>query len=175
MRSNCITLSSFAEPFLMAATTSVLSHWNDTDVRNIWGPQTAQLRTIGTSSFAIMATGAHSLVHCHWGHSPPKRPRSPKNQRHQSGPPYLGYERCATGWLHSTHSGRCATSASLSGNPCSGVVVKFLFAATLYIPLTNVWPGRTTLAVWCSRPTRERISLFVALLRLSKSWMVVRV
>ena len=55
------------------------------------------------------------------------RLHSPMNWRRQSGPPYLGYKRGTAGWLHSTHTRRCATSANLSGNLVQpGVVAEFL-------------------------------------------------
>ena len=57
-RSRCITTGSLA--LETAATTPVLSHWNRNDLRTKRGPQIAQLVTIGTSSFAIIASGAHS-------------------------------------------------------------------------------------------------------------------
>ena len=45
---------------LIASTTLRLSHWKTVVVLVIKGPQTAQLRIMGTSSFAIMLMVVHS-------------------------------------------------------------------------------------------------------------------
>ena len=55
-------VSSF-EPLLIAATKPSLSQWNATLLRQSSGPQTAQLNTIGTNSFAIMLIVDHSSDH----------------------------------------------------------------------------------------------------------------
>ena len=75
-----ITNGSFDEPFLTAATTAMLSHWNNVTLRLICGPQTVQPRTIETSSFAMIGMGDHSDGHCHWIQLPLKYPPPPTYQ-----------------------------------------------------------------------------------------------
>ena len=76
-RSRRITNGSLEEPFLTAATTAMLSHWNSVTLRIICGPQTAQDSTMGTSSFAMIGMGDHSGGHCHWNQLPLKYPAQP--------------------------------------------------------------------------------------------------
>ena len=62
-RRRCMTIGSLDEPLLMAATKLLLSHLNSIDIFGRRGPQIAQLKTIGTSSFAKMPILAHSVDH----------------------------------------------------------------------------------------------------------------
>ena len=73
-----ITSLSCEDPFEMAATRSRLSHWNNTLVLESLGPHTAQLRAIGTSSFAMVDALCHSLGHSHWSQFPSKKAPQPQ-------------------------------------------------------------------------------------------------
>ena len=71
-RRRCITIVSFEEPLLIAATNPLLSHW-----KLMWRwcsvcPQVTQVNMIGTSSFAMIPTSDHSGSHCHWSQLEPR-------------------------------------------------------------------------------------------------------
>ena len=63
--SKCITVWSFEEPFLIAATNPVLSHWKSVCFVASLGPHTMQLSMIGANSLAIIPTDSHSGGHDH--------------------------------------------------------------------------------------------------------------
>ena len=54
-------MSSLDGPFVIASTRLQLLHLNSTVVLEISLPHTVQLNTMGTSSLAMMLTGAHQL------------------------------------------------------------------------------------------------------------------
>ena len=70
--SRCITMLSFENPFWIASTKLRLSHWNSVWVLVSRGPQTTQLNTIGTSSFAMIDMSAHEADHEWCSHWEPK-------------------------------------------------------------------------------------------------------
>ena len=52
----------------METTRLRLSHWKLTCCLDNCGPQTMQLKTIGTNSLAIIPESDHSGAHCHCNH-----------------------------------------------------------------------------------------------------------
>ena len=67
-QSRCITKVSLDEPILMATTRLKLSHRKLTCCLDSCGPQTMQLKIIGTNSLAMMLEFDHSGGHCHCNH-----------------------------------------------------------------------------------------------------------
>ena len=163
-----ITIVSFEEPLLIAATKLSLSHWKLMWWWHSMCPQVIQVSMIGTISFAMIPTSDHSEGHCHWNHLEPRTAAHPHVPEASVWATKSGIVK-RVGWRKMLkpfqdcrkmcHQNKSDLKAlfSLVMN-CS-----FLsFAVVKYNHETKVLPGLTTLVACCNVPTSDNISLFVA-------------
>ena len=134
-------MSSFAEPFLMAATTLMLSHWNNIFVLEGSGPHTAQHKKIRSNSFAIIPVVVHSEGRFHCNQSFPNSAPQPQDPEASvcielQGTELSGLHRMRLN--HSTSGEKCATTTDLSGMRslvwCRNPVVELLLLQGTFLP-----------------------------------------
>ena len=165
-RSSCMSWGSLQQPTLTTSTTAWLSQWTRTDCWLQLFPQIVHAITMVSNSFTAIDRCSHPTGQGYWNHKGPHQAPQP-NEPDASDYRWWSVSRSAGSAsmdtpFHSSkktcHHMRSERKDAFKRINCRLFGVPF---NSSNIHRRNVLPGRTTLHVCCSFPTRDCSSVFV--------------